>query len=284
MSRLFGLYCEEPVKLSCKQVAPVQADSAQGKSQETTPDADGWGVGFYRNKGSFLFKKASRNSKTQRITNITEVISSNIFISHLRHATVGDRKEANTHPFRWGNWLYAHLGTINHFRRMRSRILRKLPPAYKKQIQGNTDSEHTFYLYLSLLKKEGAIKKGDIPLDSAVKGLQNFRSILVDFHKEAEIDEMSELNLLVSNGSYLIAARCGSPLYYHYSEEIKPEEASFYSDTTWLKYELLDFDPDKKLVVVSSEKLHASEQWQEIPDNHIFTINSNQEISIQPWK
>lgn len=284
MSRLFGLYSEEPVKLSCIQAKEIPSWRNLGENSGNPVEADGWGIGFYKNNGSFLFKKASKSSKSQRITNITEVISSPIIVSHVRHATVGERKEANTHPFRWGLWLFAHYGKINHFRRIRSKIMRKLPSAYKKQIEGNTDSEFCFYLYLSHLKKEGAIKKGDIDLDAAIKGLKNFRNDIEEFQREADVTEMSELNFLISNGSYLIASRCGSPLYYLCSDRSNPQDTVFFSSETWLQYELIDFDPEKKLVTVSSEKLTDSTKWRVVPDNHILTINSAQEIEIIPWK
>jgi len=284
MSRLFGLFSEEPVKLSCVQATEIPTWRNLGENSGKPAEPDGWGIGFYKNRGSFLFKKASKNSKSQRLTNITEVISSPIIISHVRHATVGERKESNTHPFRWGLWLFAHYGKINHFRRIRSKIMRKLPTAYKKQIEGNTDSEFCFYLFLSYLKKEGGIKKGAIDLSAAIKGLIQFRKDIEEFQLEADVTEMSELNFLISNGSYLIATRCGKPLYYLSSDKDKPQGALFFSSQTWLQYELKDFDPEKKLVAVSSEKLTDSTRWRVVPNNHILTINSAQEIEIIPWK
>lgn len=284
MSRLFGLLCEEAVNLSCKQVSKLPTGiNVEEAAADMPPEADGWGIGFYRNRGAFLFKKASRNSRVQRITNITEVVSSSIFISHLRKATVGDRKEANTHPFRWGNWLFAHLGTISRFRKIRPRILRTLPPAYKKQIHGNTDSEHLFYLYLSMLRGEGGIKKGQIPLAAAVEGLKNFGRILEEFRRDAEIQEISVLNFLISNGTYLLALRCEHPLYYVSYEEGTTEETRFFSPTTWLEYEIVQYDPSNKIVVVASEKLTASPNWREVPEKHILAIESKQEINITPW-
>lgn len=284
MSRLFGLLCDEPVNLSCKQVLKLPTGiNEEDAVADMPPEADGWGIGFYRNKGSFLFKKASRNTRVQRIANIAEVVSSRIFISHLRKATVGDRKEANTHPFRWGNWLFAHLGTVSHFRKIRSRILRTLPPAYKKLIHGNTDSEHLFYLYLSMLRGEGGIKKGQISLSAAVDGLKNFGKILEEFRRDAEIQETSVLNFLISNGTYLLALRCEHPLYYISFEEGTTEETRFFSPVTRLEYEIVQYSPSNKMVVVASEKLTASTNWRQVPEKHILAVDCKQEINLTPW-
>ncbi len=106
--------------------------------------------------------------------------------------------------------MFAHCGTINQFRRIRSKILRKRPPVYKKLIRGNTDSEHLFYFCLSLLRGEGGIKWGNISLDSAVQGLQLLKTHMIDLHREAEVDEMPVMNFILSNSSYLIASQSGS--------------------------------------------------------------------------
>ena len=284
MSRLFGLFCEGPVKLSSTLMTEVPQLSDTGISDDTPVLPDGWGIGFYREQGSFLFKKASRSSGKQRITNLTEVVSSQIFISHARIATIGDRKEANTHPFRWGKWLFAHLGTINQFRRIRSKILRRLPPAYKKLIRGNTDSEHLFYFYLSLLRGEGWIKRGNIPLESAVNGLRQFGSYLDGFHREAEVSDRPVLNFLLSNSSYLIATRSGAPLYYYMSKNNDTGETSFFSPTTMLNFRIINSDQSNKYIVIASERLSNSHHWHEVPEQHIITINTAEEVHITPWQ
>lgn len=281
MSRLFGVFSAKPVNLSCVQLSVSELASSPDRKMPIV--ADGWGIGFFRNNGSFLFKKASRLSGNQRIASIGEVISSNIFISHLRQATVGERKEANTQPFRWGNWLFAHQGTVNRFRKIRPQILRKLPSAYKKLIGGNTDSEHCFYFYLSLLRGEGGIKKGSIPIKAGIEGLIKWRGEIDNFHQNAEIQENSSFNLLISNGSYLLAARYGSPMYYLVLKGEDSDDTSFVSNETGLKYNILNTEKETQFVVVASEKLTDAPNWLEVPENHIIAIDSSLNIESLSW-
>ncbi|MFC1556838.1 class II glutamine amidotransferase [candidate division KSB1 bacterium] len=278
MSRLFGLFSSHPVNLSCNLSASERSDSLI-----SIPAADGWGIGFFRNRASFLFKKAARPTGDQPLTNISEVISSNIFISHLRRANIGERKEANTQPFRWGNWLFAHQGMLTHFRKLKPRILRKLPAAYKKLIRGNTDSEHCFYLYLTMLRGEGAIKKGEIPLTAAVDGLITCGRVLHEICEDAEVEDFPTCNFLVTNGEYLLAARLGDPLYYQTRRRDDPADTKFFSKETGLQYELRNLVEDMEFTVVSSEELSASPDWQEIPDKHFISISSSQDISFTRW-
>jgi len=284
LSRLFGFFGMNPVNLSCSQHAvPGAVDGTEGASSQGLIEADGWGIGFFRNNGSFLFKKAARSSGVQRIASIGEVISSHIFISHLRKATVGERKEANTQPFRWGNWLLAHQGTISPFRKIRPRILRKLPSAYKKQICGNTDSEHCFYLFLTMLRGEGGIKKGEIPLKAAVGGLKKCIAAITGFYDDAEIPERPTVNLLLSNGAYLLAARQGIPLFYLLQSELDAADMTFFSRCTGLQYTIMRVEEKTRFVLIASEKLSASANWRELPENHIIAVDSSLNIDIVQW-
>jgi len=280
MSRLFGFFGSQPVNLSCEYIS-----ESTGRRDAVLKEKkyDGWGIGFFRNNASFLFKKAARASGDKRIANISEVISSHVFISQLRYAAIGERKEANTQPFRWGNWLFAHQGTIDHFRKVKPRILRKLPPAYKKMIRGNTDSEHCFYLFLTMLRSKGAIKKGSIPLMEAVEGLKKFGSIMSEFCEEAEIAEFPELNFLISNGEYLIVARHGNSMYFLEQEAAHAPETVFYSQETDLRYELQNIEPDMRFFIVASEKFSETSDYKEIPNNHIAYIDSSLSLQITPW-
>ena len=285
MSRLFGVICRKPANLSCKQLDTLPEEhESPGLSPATREAFDGWGIGFYRNKGSFLYKKTARSSGVQRITNISEIISSHIFISHLRMASVGERKEANTHPFRWGNWLWAHTGTFYSFRKIRSRILRGLPPAYKKSIQGNTDSEHLFYYYLSLLRGEGGIKKGKIPLNAAVEGMKKFFENINEFQADAEIAEQPVLNFLVTNGQYLLATRYGESLWYHVSDNSDAHPCTYISPLTLLQYELIHDSEDGAVIVISTEQLSLSGDWKEIPEGSILSVDASLNTAITPFK
>jgi len=279
MSRLFGFFSANKANLSCSQ---FDVKSEDADISEKSRKADGWGIGFFRNRASFLFKKAARSSGDQRITNISEVMSSNIFISHLRYASIGERKEANTQPFRWGNWIFAHQGTIKHFRKIRPHIIRRLPAAYKKQISGNTDSEYLFYLFLTMLRGEGGIKKANIPLSSTVLGLKKCVQLIYQFCDDVEAVEFPVLNLLISNGEFLLAVRDGSPLYYLWQENLSIPETIFVSYKTGLQYELKNIDEEFGFIIVASEKLTNSPEWKEIPDKNILTIDAAYNINVMP--
>ncbi|MFC1513627.1 class II glutamine amidotransferase [candidate division KSB1 bacterium] len=284
MSRLFGMICKEKVNLSCSQLDDFPSGYDPDIYKDNVIDySDGWGIGFFKNTASFLYKKTSKDTGQKRITSISEVVSSHIFLSHLRIATIGEKKEANTQPFRWGNWLFAHIGTVHRFRKLRSRLMRKLPSVYKRNISGNTDSEVLFYYYLSLLRQEGSIKKGDIPFDAAVKVMKEFSVNMQEFLTDSEITEVPELNFIITNGSYMLATSLDKPLYYLTIQSEEDSDIRFFSPTSMLEYQLIQTEFPNKIIVVSSEKLTRSDDWIEVNNNNFLGINSELDIELHNW-
>ncbi|MFC1564046.1 class II glutamine amidotransferase [candidate division KSB1 bacterium] len=283
MSRLFGFFGAKPVNISCVH-KPEKGNKIDDQKNYSFMEADGWGIGFFRNKSSFLYKKPLKRKNSKEFTTISEIISSRVFISHLRFSTIGEVKEANTQPFRWGNWLFAHSGTIHQFRKVKSRIIRKLPIAYKKQIQGNTDSEYCFYLYLSMLRGEGGIKKGESSLTASVEGLKNFGTVLTDIFEEAEVQKDPELNLLISNGNYLLAARYGKPLYYFIQDNGGDSaELNFYFKETNVQFNIISSESSNKFIVISSQMNNDIDIWREIPDKSVLSVDADLNIKVIPW-
>ncbi len=79
---------------------------------------DGWGIGYYLNRGAFVEKSANQvyvpgvlHDSFQRLA---RVIRSNIIISHIRFRTSGPVDECHAHPFVMNfldyDWIFAHNG------------------------------------------------------------------------------------------------------------------------------------------------------------------------------
>jgi predicted glutamine amidotransferase len=75
----------------------------------------------------------------------------------LTSATVGARRDTNTHPFQMDRWLFAHNGTLGAFVPIRQRLLAGMTPAMRAMPRGATDSEHVFHYLLSCRQREPAL-------------------------------------------------------------------------------------------------------------------------------
>ena len=76
-------------------------------------------------------------------------ISSPLFFAHIRASTGTAIQETNTHPFRYGRWLWMHNGLIREFPRLRRELVLAVDDSLYPSIEGTTDSETMFYLALT---------------------------------------------------------------------------------------------------------------------------------------
>lgn len=276
----FGILSQFTAPLSAKSYTELQTLLRLPHTVNGTEVEDsGWGFGFYRHRIAYLFKKARPSLSDQRFKNfVNQVISDNIII-HQRDATVGDIKEANSQPFRYGQWFFAHKGTIQNFRKVRNRLNKILHPAFLKQIKGNTDSEYCMYLFLTLLKGKGAIKKGIIDIDLAVEALNKTAATLRSICSDIQSDQTSTWNFILSNGQYMLACRAGLPLHYmHYEPAPELEQRIIELPPG----QTADYDEPGKYTMIGSNLQTAGKCWTEIPDNSVTVLNSDLSLHILP--
>ena len=272
MSFLLGFLVQEPAKIKYSRIQQ-EKDFYKIKGDCT----DGWGIGFYQNGVAYMVKRASSFYDDFRISTIMDKVKSKSVITHLRKATIGEIKESNTQPFRYGYWLFAHSGTVAHFRKIKSLISQKLPSSFKNKINGNTDSEYCFYLYLYYLKGKGRVKKGDIAFENAINALQLTSRSIDKWTNEIKSQQFSTYNFLVTNGKYMLASRRGDALFYlkkRWSESDNLFKLGNLNIT--IKEDVGNF------VIISSEKIGDDKNWNEIKDNHLLAIDENINTTIYP--
>ncbi len=274
MSFLLGILGKNSVRITYSK---LDAEDSISKIKEEC--SNGWGVGFYQNRVAYIVKRTVSFYNDERIDKIMDKIRTNAVITHFRSATSGEVKESNTHPFRYGVWLFAHSGTIANFRKIKSLILQRLPESLKEKIVGNTDSEYCFHLFLSYLKGKGYLKKGEIPFDKAVDALQQTSVSLNEWRRKIKPGNYSTYNFLTTNGKYLLATKNGDALFY-----LKNRWAE---DSNIFKIANLRIKIEEDMgdfVVISSEKLCDSEDWVEVKENQLLAVDENINVILQPLK
>jgi len=171
--------------------------------------SDGWGVGFYSD-GEVLHKKRPQSPAPAQWSSMVEGLRSNVALVHVREATVGDARAENTHPFRMRQWLFAHSGSIGGFDAVRERLLESTPDFLRRNIRGETDSEHVFHVLLSFLHDGGHLDQVEAP-DEAVVGAMRATAQLVDRLVSEVGAPLPGLNLAVTNGRHLYFLTRGEP-------------------------------------------------------------------------
>ena len=87
--------------------------SLAARSSVQTTNGDGFGIGSYdRLATPGLYKHIQLAWNDANLRDLCTHIQSHMFIAHVRATTGTAVQQTNCHPFRHGNWLFAHNGVI----------------------------------------------------------------------------------------------------------------------------------------------------------------------------
>ncbi len=245
MCELFGVCANKAVNINFTWRGFYQ----RGKYQK-----HGWGIGFYEGISAKILKEPTSTIKSNLAKSFRDnnsYIKSNIFISHVRYATQGQKLYKNTHPFKrelYGReWVFAHNGTLYDYK---SKQLGSYLP------EGDTDSEYAFCYLLEKFKN----------------GQDTWKTII---EVSNELSELGGFNYLLSDGKKLYAHASGNTLYYL---QRKPP----YDDIT---AELIDEDfritlgdkksRDEKAVIIATNPL-TNENWISMEESKVYEFENGE--------
>lgn len=255
--------------------------SYNAKEMEEPLNGDGFGVGWYvpelgTNPGVFASIQPAWNNRNLRY--LSPKIRSGCLFAHVRAASVGDVAEHNCHPFHYNNFLMMHNGGIDNFEEIKRPIIDKLSEERFRWIQGQTDSEHIFALFLDHLLLENKIPEPQDYADAFCKTFEDLENLK---HRHG-LTDASYLNLMITDGHLIIGSR--------YVTDSAADPLSLYH-SKGAPYECIDgacvMNPDseqlEKAVLLVSEKLNNNENdWHDVPANHFIIVNGESETDFIP--
>ncbi|HXS86241.1 MAG TPA: ergothioneine biosynthesis protein EgtC [Mycobacterium sp.] len=180
-------------------------------------NADGWGVGFFDGARPRRWRSAAPLWGDVSFDSIAPALRSHCVVAAVRSATVGMPIEASaTAPFTDGQWLLSHNGVVDR---------KVLPPSVAAE--SSCDSA----LLAAMIFERGLDALGQTIADVGVA------------------DPNARLNILVANGSRLLA-------------------------TTW--GETLSILRRDDGVVLASEPYDDQPGWEDVPDRHLIEVTAEQ--------
>ncbi|HRH40828.1 MAG TPA: class II glutamine amidotransferase [Pyrinomonadaceae bacterium] len=255
--------------------------SYKARERSEPLNGDGFGIGWYAPEKTLepcVFTSITPAWSNRNLSNLAEHIESGCFFSHVRAASPGMLvSEVNCHPFRFGRFLWMHNGTIEGFRPLKRRLRQLLPDELYHAVEGTTDSEHAFMLFLHLLGYDREKKCASDLAGGLVKTIRQ----LEEWAREAEISQPSIYNFAVTDGQNIATVR--------YVSDPKIEPISLYFSKRGKyqcgggKTEIIDCCPDEESgIIIASEKLtDRREDWIRVAPNHILTVGSNLKTKVQ---
>jgi predicted glutamine amidotransferase len=254
MCQLLGMNANTPTDL---------VFSLTGLATRADEHKDGFGVGFFEDKGVRLFL----DPQSARVSPVAQAIQtwpihSQQVIAHIRKATHGEVMLQNTHPFvreLWGRyWLFAHNGCLKDF-------APRLHGAFRPV--GDTDSELAFCWLMQELAKAHA---GVPEVDELSTTLAELMPAL---HRHGTF------NMLLSNGQALWAhASTG----LHWLERGHPFRSAA------LKDEDLQVDfaavttPTDRVAVIATEPLTTDETWTAFASGELRVFVDGRSRTVTP--
>lgn len=246
--------------------------SYKSKERSEPLNGDGFGVGWYSpeiSNDACVFTSVTPAWNNRNLLNLARHLRSRCFFAHVRAASPGMAvTETNCHPFRHGRFLWMHNGTIEGFNLIKRRLRRSLPDAIYNAVEGTTDSEHAFAVFLSLLGKNTE----NVGADDISEGLVKTISQIEEWVRDTGTKQPSIYNFAVTDGQNMVTVR--------YVSDPKIEPISLYVSKRG-KYhccegrpEIVDCCDDESGIIIASEKLTDDrENWTRIAPNHIVTID-----------
>ena len=114
---------------------------------------DGFGIAWKNGELDWkIYKQPILYTEDPNLDSVLDTIPNNLVIAHIRRKTYGNASMENTHPFHYDGQIFVQNGKIDNFEK---HIPLLQPYMYRhllSKIQGETDTEYLFFLFLSCKK------------------------------------------------------------------------------------------------------------------------------------
>ncbi|HEY7344544.1 MAG TPA: class II glutamine amidotransferase [Gaiella sp.] len=234
----------------------------------TTTNGDGFGVGWYEpGEGPRLYRSTHPAWNDRNLRELAAGIRSPLFMAHIRASTGTAIQETNTHPFRYGNWLWMHNGLVREFPTVKRELVLAVDESLYPSIEGTTDSEALFYLALTFGLE-------DDPIDAVERTV----GFVEDVGRRHGVEHPIQMTIATSDGRSIWAFR--------YSSEGDSRSLWFSTRMDQLKAmypeSLLEQLSDETRVVVSEPLGDLAGAWQEVPESSCGVVREGED-ELRPF-
>jgi predicted glutamine amidotransferase len=151
MCRLFGMSAgRRPMRATFWLL-----EAPDSLAEQSRRNPEGYGIATFEDDGTpHVDKRPAAAYQDELFAREAREEESRTFVAHVRFASTGDVRMANTHPFEQRGRVFAHNGHVGDLEKIDAR----LDPRYRELVLGDTDSERVF----ALITQEIDAREGDI--------------------------------------------------------------------------------------------------------------------------
>lgn len=281
----FLTYTGAPLLLADLLYRPANSlimQSYQARERAEPLNGDGFGVGWYVHDVDptpCVQRSVSPAWSNNNLQNLAAKTRATSLFAHVRAASPGMAvTEANVHPFAYDRFMWMHNGVVAGFHQIKRRLRESLKDEFYNMIQGTTDSEHAFALFLNNLR----VPFGEVNGEEMRHALVETIARLNEWTRDAGESTHSFYNFAVTDGQLTVVSRYasgegvpGASLHYsrgHRFECLPSGLCDMHSVTD---------DAQAQAVIVASERLTDDPaDWIDVPDNHTITVFPDLRVSL----
>jgi predicted glutamine amidotransferase len=269
MCRFIGFLATHPTRLNCTLVDSPNSLMAQSSEDlRGFSHADGWGMAYYDEPGKPVVLRHPRAAhECEDYTLAARGLTTRCAIVHVRWATVGSVRLENTHPFHYGEWSFAHNGTLPYFREsVQERMFAEMTPHHRAAIKGTTDSESFFHFILSRMEMEPERPVMDTFYDA-------LEEVIGWCHAAGPTPKIG-VNVIMTDGKRLIGSRWLRTLFH--------ADLTGVYDCEFCGVPHQEASPPGtyKANIIASEPTTMG-PWTEIPDRSAFEVHENGRLEVR---
>ncbi|KAG0228959.1 nucleophile aminohydrolase [Mortierella sp. GBAus27b] len=293
MCRMLLYKGNQPIQLAHLLTKPAHSiinqsfDSRLRLDTRRPINGDGFGVGWYESEpdpelspAPCIFTSVTPAWNNMNLIRLAEKIKSPLVFAHVRASTAGSVSESNCHPWQYGRLMFMHNGNIADFHLFKRKVQESLTDEIYLNVNGNTDSEWAFAVFLSQLKTPLQAE----PFCHSVLKEAMLKTIakMNEWGKAAGITEASMMNFAVTDGVSVVCSR------YISSKTLEAASLYFSSGTRFESYKpghyrMIKADKREDIVVIASEPLTFEKaDWLTIPTNNLVVITSKLNVLMYP--
>jgi glutamine amidotransferase len=163
-------------------------------------NGDGFGLGWYGHREQpGLYRNVMPAWGDPNLRDIAGQIESRLFLAHVRASTGTAVQQTNSHPFRFGRWLFVHNGFVAGYEHLRHDLILAVGPQLFENVQGTTDSELLFHLALKFGLEEDVIG-----------AFERMAGYVEELGHSRGVEQPLQMTVGVSDGERLYAVRYAS--------------------------------------------------------------------------
>lgn len=277
----FVIYKGAPITMNQLVSAPANSlivQSKESKKRKLPVNGDGFGVAWYplhNDPEPARFVSIEPAWNNQNLIQLTSKVCSKHFFAHVRDASIGmPVSQSNCHPFTFGEYMFMHNGRLDQFDKFKRKILNSLSDRAFSLIQGNTDSEYAFALFMDTINFAE-----NLTTEALKTALYKTIQRIIQFRVDSDANTNAFINFAVSNGKSIIATRFATDAasqpasLFFYQGDFKFDPCN--DDITLLK------TPSNNTIICSEPLTETSDGWTKIERNQAIIINSDNSALVE---